>query len=147
MIVFSREAPLDKEKFRKRYHAEIDSNYRPVRNSANRYRQDRDEMDRRTYSGMGAFFCEHDLFATESMGPLCDRTPEHLGVTDIAIIGARQLLLDSIDRVRQGREPLHVVRDQGKNRFPHLVVLSEVINRTPDWKTHWTTKVRNEVRA
>ena len=142
MIVFSREAPLDKEKFRRRYAAEIDANYRPVRNPTNRYLQDRAEMKNKTFAGMGLFFAEHDLFATESMGPIRDRTQEHLGQTDKAIIAARRLLLKMIRNMQQDGEPLHVIRDPGANRFPHLVVLSEVIPQSMDWRSYWKTKVR-----
>jgi phthalate 4,5-dioxygenase oxygenase subunit len=147
MIVFSREAPLDKEKFSQRYAAEIDTDYRPRRNLANRYLQDRNEMKSGTFSGMGGFFAEHDLFATESMGAIYDRSQEHLGTTDKAIIAARQMLLNAIDDVLQGREPRHVVRDARANRFPHLVVVSEVVNRTPDWKSYWKTKINDEVET
>jgi phenylpropionate dioxygenase-like ring-hydroxylating dioxygenase large terminal subunit len=142
MIVFSREAPLDKDKFRKRYTAEIDPEYRPVRNRANRYRQDPNEMTAKTFAGMGLFFAEHDLFATESMGPICDRTQEHLGSTDKPISASRRLLLGMIRKLQQGGEPLHVIRDPGSNRVPHLVVLSEVIPNTTDCKQYWKTKVR-----
>jgi phenylpropionate dioxygenase-like ring-hydroxylating dioxygenase large terminal subunit len=141
MIVFSREAPLDKAKFSERYGAEIDAQFRPRRNLANRYMQDRGEMGDATFSGMGAFFAEHDLFATESMGPIYDRTQEHLGTTDRAIIEARQILLNAIAEVQRGGEPLHVVRDPQANRFPHLVVVSQVIERTSEWTAYWRTKV------
>ena len=142
MIVFSREAPLDKEKFIQRYRTDIDSNYRPARNAANRYLQDRGEMKNKTFSGVGSFFPEHDLYATESMGPISDRTQEHLGQTDRAIIASRRLLLNMIRKVQQDGDPMHVIRDPGANRFPHLVVLSEMISQTTDWKNYWKTKVR-----
>jgi len=142
MIVFNREAPLDKGKFNRRYAVEIDSNYRPVRNSVNRYLQDRAEMNNKTFSGLGLFFAEHDLFATESMGLVCDRTQEHLGFTDKAIIAARRALLNGIRKMQQDGDPLHVIRDPSANRFPHLLVLSEVIPDSADWKSYWKTKLR-----
>ena len=142
MIVFSREAPLDKEKFIQRYRTDIDSNYRPARNAANRYLQNRGEMKNKTFSGVGSFFPEHDLYATESMGPISDRTQEHLGQTDRAIIASRRLLLNMIRKVQQDGDPMHVIRDPGANRFPHLVVLSEMISQTTGWKSYWKTKVR-----
>ena len=39
------------------------------------------------------------------MGPIEDRTREHLGTTDKAIIELRYLLLDSIDDFKKGVEP------------------------------------------
>ena len=143
MIVFSREAPLDKSKFMQRYTAEINSDFLPKRNRANRYLQDRTEMQNKTFSGMGLFFAEHDLFVSESMGPIADRTQEHLGSTDRPIIAARRQMLQAIRQVQEGRNPLHVIRDPAANRLSHLIVLSEVVSGGMDWKSYWKTKVKN----
>lgn len=142
MIVFSREAPLDKEIFIRRYTAEIDSDYRPLRSRANRYLQDRNEMNEKTFSGLGTFFAEHDLFAAESMGPVWDRRQEHLGYTDKPIIAARRMMISSIRKLQQGGDVLHAVRDPAANQFHHLVVLSEVLPNTADWRSYWKTKLK-----
>ena len=142
MIVFSREAPLDKEKFRRRYTTEISSDYLPLRNRANRYLQDREEMKTKTFSGMGLFFPEHDLFAAESMGPVADRPHEHLGSTDRPIIAARRMMLRAIRGLQEGSEPAHVIREPVANRFPHLVVISEVLPGAANWKDYWKTKAK-----
>ena len=39
------------------------------------------------------------------MGPIEDRTREHLGTTDKAIVELRYLLLDSIEDFKKGIEP------------------------------------------
>jgi phthalate 4,5-dioxygenase len=39
------------------------------------------------------------------MGPICDRTHEHLGTSDRAIIAARQLLFDGMDAIERGESP------------------------------------------
>ena len=36
----------------------------------------------------------------------------------------------------EGREPPHILRDPKTNRFSHLIVLSEVIPGSVDWKDH-----------
>lgn len=144
MIVFSREAPLDKEKFSQRYRAEIGPDYRPIRNSSNRYLQDRQEMKSLTFMGLGSFFPDHDLCATEGEGPIQDRTQEHLTSSDKAVVAARKLLLKAMKDVQEGREAPHVVRSPDSNRFPHMVVLSEVVPNVTDWK-EYTKKA--EVRA
>ena len=41
----------------------------------------------------------------EGMGPIVDRSKEHLGSSDKAIITARRLLLDALKTVREGRPP------------------------------------------
>lgn len=141
MITFSRQAPLDKGKFVKRYTAHIREGYQPSRNRTNRYRQNRDEMDGKTYSGMGLFLAEHDLFAVESMGPIADRTQEHLGYADKPVVATRRLLFRAIREAQAGRDPQHVIRDPAANRFPDLVVLSEVVPAGADWKEYWRAKV------
>jgi len=145
MIVFSREAPLDQEKFRQRYASEISSGYRPIRNQENRYLQDRQEMNSKSCAGFGPFFPAHDLYATESQGPIQDRTREHPVSSDKAIVAARKLLLQAIQDVQQGREPAHVARDPKMNRFPGLVVISEVISSDADWR-EYTRRAEAEAR-
>lgn len=146
MMTFSREAPLNKEIFQKRYTAEIGPDYRPVRNQANRYRQDRDEMKTKTYTGLGTFFPAHDFYATESQGPIQDRTKEITGHSDKAIVGARKLILNAIKDIQEGREAQHVIRDPKKNRFPHMVVISQSVPSSTDWK-NYTRKVETEARV
>ena len=42
---------------------------------------------------------------TESMGPIYDRTQEHLGSTDLAIIRMRHILLSAAKGLAEGKEP------------------------------------------
>jgi hypothetical protein len=146
MMTFSREAPLNREIFQKRYTAEIGPDYRPLRNKTNRYLQDREEMKTRSFTGIGTFFPAHDFYATESQGPIQDRTKEVTVSSDKAIVGARKLILNAIKDIQEGREALHVVRDPEKNRFPHMVVISQSVPVSTDWK-EYTRKVETEVRA
>jgi hypothetical protein len=85
---------------------------------------------------MGFNFQSHDAFATESQGPIQDRTREHPVSSDKAILAARKLLLNGIRDVREGREPPHVIRDPKLNRFHRIVVHSELIPASTDWKQY-----------
>ena len=60
---------------------------------------------------MGLNFQAHDAFATESQGPVQDRTAEHLVSSDKAIVAARKLLLNAMKDAKNGRDPQHVIRD------------------------------------
>ena len=104
-----------------------------MRNKSNRYLQDRDAMKTKTYAGMGTGFQAHDAFATASQGAIQDRTDEHLVSSDKAIVAARKLMEKAIKDIREGRDPPHVVRTASQNRFPHLLVLSDMIPND-DWK-------------
>ena len=135
IFVFSRKRPLDKEVMR-RSRSEMTPDYRLIRHKGNRYMQDRESMKTRTFAGLGYNFQAHDAYATESQGPVQERTREHPVSSDQAIVAARKLLLKAIQEVQEGREAPHVVRDAGSNRFPHLVVLSEVVPAEVDWKEY-----------
>lgn len=97
-----------------------------------------------TFMGLGSFFPAHDLCATEGEGPIQDRTQEHLTSSDKAVVAARKLLLKAMKDVQEGREAPHVQRSLDSNRFPHMVVLSEIVPSAMDWK-EYTRKA--EVRA
>ncbi len=47
----------------------------------------------------------HDSMAQIAMGPIANRTKEHLGVTDIGIIQARRLMLQEAIDLLEGTEP------------------------------------------
>jgi len=135
VFMFSREKALT-EDLRKKHRAEITPDYRLSREEANRYQQDRDSMQTKTFTGMGFNFQAHDAFATESQGRIQDRTAEHLVSSDKAIVAARKLLLNGIEDVKQGREPRHRLSDPKMNRFPHLMVISEVVPDSVHWKDY-----------
>jgi phthalate 4,5-dioxygenase len=145
IFTFSRTRPLTDE-LRKRSRVELTPDYRLARNEANRYQQDRPSMKTKTFTGMGFNFQAHDAFATESQGPIEARTNEHLVSSDKAIVAARKLLLNAIRDVMEGREPLHVIRDPKLNYFPHIVVHSELIPASTDWK-QYTKKLESEYQT
>jgi hypothetical protein len=81
--------------------------FRPYRNADNNYLIDREEQHTTSMSGIHGF-ASQDQAVQESMGPLVDRTREHLGSTDKAIIAVRRIMLDVIADFEKGIEPLGV---------------------------------------
>jgi hypothetical protein len=146
LFAFSREKPLD-EFMRTRSRAELTGDYRLTRNASNRYLQDRESMKTQTFTGMGLNFQAHDAFATESQGPVQDRTEEHPVTSDKAIIAARKLLLSAMKSAKDGRDPQHVIRDAKSNRLLHLQALSEVIPASADLKRHVQERIAEVQRA
>jgi phthalate 4,5-dioxygenase oxygenase subunit len=144
-FVYSSKSPLQKDVVN-RERSELTSDYRLVRNEANRYLQDREAMKARTFAGMGTGFQAHDAFATASQGAVQDRTGENLVSSDRAIVAARKLLERVIKDVQAGREPPHVIRAPEQNRFPHLLVLSDMISDDRDWK-EYTKSLEREARV
>jgi phthalate 4,5-dioxygenase oxygenase subunit len=78
-------------------------NYKPLRNRTNAWGYDPEEQRTQTYTGMGMDINVHDNWAVESPGSIFDRSNEHLGTTDKAIIAYRKLLLSAIDAVALGK--------------------------------------------
>jgi phthalate 4,5-dioxygenase len=73
-------------------------------NMANDFFIDRARQKTQTYTGIKGINTQ-DMALQEGMGPICDRTKEHLGTSDRAVIAARQLLFEACDEVEQGRRP------------------------------------------
>jgi 5,5'-dehydrodivanillate O-demethylase len=68
-----------------------------------------------------------DAMAWETQGPIADRSIENLGVGDKGVIFLRKLLKEQIDIVKNGGEPMGVIRDPEKNRIIELDVINERI--------------------
>ena len=101
LFMFSKTKPLAPE-LRDKNRAELMPDYRLTRDGANRYQQDRESMKTKSFTGIGFNFQAHDVFATESQGPVQNRTNEHLVSSDKAIVAARKLLLNAIKDVKEG---------------------------------------------
>jgi len=82
----------------------LDASYRKLRNRDNAYLQSREAMRTRNYTGVEGIITE-DHMANESQGVILDRTQEHLGTTDIAVIAMRRLLLRCARLVADGQDP------------------------------------------
>lgn len=81
-----------------------DLGFRKARNFDNWYQQDREAMKTRGFSGIyGTRTQDHAV--QETMGPIYDRTREHLGTSDRAIIAMRRLLADSVRNFTDGIDP------------------------------------------
>ena len=86
---------------------EIDEDYNMLRNSENLWLQDRAAMESgASITGINGVTTQ-DVVMQESMGPIYDRTKEHLGASDAALIRMRRLMLDSVRRfTADGTPPL-----------------------------------------
>lgn len=79
--------------------------FRLAAGADNDYLQDRARQKRSNFSGMENIAPIQDAAVQESMGAICDRTKEHLGASDAAI-------------VRMRRRLLHAARDLAKDIAP-----------------------------
>jgi phthalate 4,5-dioxygenase len=96
--------PIDKEAMRNQRLQYISlPDYVPKAGRHNNWGFNPQEQFTRTYLGMGEDDINvHDQWAVESMGPIQDRTREHLGTTDKVIMANRRNLLKAIEAVQAG---------------------------------------------
>jgi nitrite reductase/ring-hydroxylating ferredoxin subunit len=104
-VQFSHKGPIDKKVHHDRRGLILDENLRKVRNIHNDYEQDRSLMKGGNFSGIRGI-ANQDHAATESMGPIVDRSKEHLGTSDLPIIHMRRILLDQVKKFQEGQDPL-----------------------------------------
>jgi len=92
-------------------------------------------------------FLNHDACATESMGAIFDRSKEHLGVSDKAVIAVRKFLLAAVKDLQDGKEPPHIARETEANWFPHIDCFAHLLPRDMPWRQHFnylTMKAQTE---
>jgi phthalate 4,5-dioxygenase oxygenase subunit len=82
----------------------VSGTLRTAANAANDYRINRDWQRTLNFTGIPGQ-SEQDLAVQESMGPICNRTVEHLGSTDLGIIAARRRVLKAARDLAAGVEP------------------------------------------
>lgn len=108
---------IDQDAWRKFCVAEpgvdLDRDFKPVlRLASNNYRQDRQAMREGNFTGIPGI-PNQDIAMWESMGAIADRTSERLGASDMAVVQFRRLLLDALQRFRDGAGTIGLVA-------PHL---------------------------
>jgi hypothetical protein len=136
-IFTSFNAPVDAETMRaQRLELYELPHYRSRKNRSNDYGFDPHEQATKTYTGMGADINVHDQWAVESMGPIPDRTREHLGQTDKAIIEYRRLLRRQIEVAAAGEIPLMVLDDRHARSVQGPATM-DGIGPTREWETYW----------
>ncbi len=81
-----------------------DGSFRTVASTDNDYFLDRDLQRDGNFTGLIGVRVQ-DLSIVERMGAIMDRTKEHLGTTDTAIIAFRRMILKAARDLQKGKEP------------------------------------------
>ncbi|MBV9828501.1 MAG: aromatic ring-hydroxylating dioxygenase subunit alpha [Alphaproteobacteria bacterium] len=101
--------------------------FRSLFNRSNDYGLDRTVQRTESYSGIDGIN-QQDRALQESMGPIVDRSKEHLGPADKAIIQARRLLRQAVKAVEAGQNP----PGTGTSYYT-ITAGEEVLARDADW--------------
>jgi len=113
--------------------------YAPKSGRHNHWGFDPEEQRTRTYLGMGEDDINlHDQWAVESMGPVQDRTKEHLGTSDKVIMANRRTLLKAIETVRAGGRPPMALSSEEAAALTGPDTI-DCIAPAASWEGHWTT--------
>jgi phenylpropionate dioxygenase-like ring-hydroxylating dioxygenase large terminal subunit len=141
-VHFRRNRPIRDDE--RQHDEEIGPDFCKLRNLQNNYLQDRDRQNRENFTGMGPIFLIHDSCATESMGPIYDRSREHLGVSDITVIAVRKFLLQCVRALEAGKDPPHVIRAPEKNDLRQVACIAAKIPSTRDPKEYVVEQLKKE---
>jgi phthalate 4,5-dioxygenase len=102
----------------------IPGTWRRVRNKDNDYMIDREMQRTFNYSGLPGNRVQ-DMAVTESMGTIFDRSGEHLGAADTAIIVMRRQLMRMARELEQGIEPTILGNPDHFRTAPLAIVTDE----------------------
>ncbi|MPZ14888.1 MAG: Rieske 2Fe-2S domain-containing protein [Chloroflexi bacterium] len=102
--------------------------FKKIMNLQNNYLIDRGrQKSGELYCGIDAGNHTQDACVTETMGPITDRTQEHLGVSDGHLIELRKYLLSALSLMQEGKDPPGIFRNPEENKignFLHMVTAS-----------------------
>ena len=127
---------IDQESWRKFCAAQvgidIDANFRKFRNAGNNYLQDRQAMKLGDFAGITGIPAQ-DMAMWESMGPIADRSEDHLGASDIAVIQFRRQMISAAKAFRDGGPAIGTTEP----RVPQVKLASfeGIVPKTTDWRT------------
>ena len=113
---------------------DLDADWRKVRNLQNNYMQDRAKMKAGDFTGILGIPAQ-DMAMWESMGPIADRSEDHLGASDVAIIQFRRQMAAAAKAVAEGRPAIGA---EGGVRHADLASFEGIITKGTDWRTFTT---------
>jgi len=112
---------------------QVGTDFKLTANQRNEYLLDRQKQQIANYTGIEGFATQ-DACVTESMGPIWDRTREHLGASDSYVIALRRFLLKAVKDLQQGIEPPGLVFDPAGNDFSAANCTSVTVSLETSWK-------------
>jgi phthalate 4,5-dioxygenase oxygenase subunit len=110
---------------------DLDTDYRKLRNAANRYHQDRAKMAAGDFTGIEGIPTQ-DMAMWESMGPIADRSADHLGASDLAVLQFRRQMVAAAKAFEAGAPAIGAAEP----RTPHrdLASFEGMTPKGADWR-------------
>ena len=110
---------------------DLDENFRKVRNASNKYLQDRAAMKAGDFTGIKGIPTQ-DMAMWESMGPIADRSKDHPGTSDVAVVQFRRMMVAAAKKFQEGAPAIGTAEP----RIPHIRLASfeGLAPKTVDWR-------------
>jgi phthalate 4,5-dioxygenase len=115
---------------------DLNPDYTKKRTLQNRYQQDRAAMKRGDFTGMKGIPTQ-DMAMWESMGPISDRSRDHPGSSDMAVVQFRRMMVAAAKKFKEGG-PAIGTPGSSKEPVPPQVTLASfegIVPKTTDWRT------------
>ena len=107
----------------------INQDYVPVQNKDNDYLMNRNVQKTENFTGIDGI-PNQDAAVQESMGPIVDRSKEHLGTSDSAIIAFRKLMLQLAKELQKAKAPSAAIHGDWYNVRSASILLDQHV----DWQ-------------
>jgi len=114
----------------------VPGTFRLKKTKANDYLIDRERQRTKTFTGIVGINTQ-DFALQEGMGNICDRSQEHLGTSDKAIIVTRQLLLEATDTVAAGG----TLRATDPATYRSVRPYDDYVARDRDWREQFAPEL------
>jgi phthalate 4,5-dioxygenase oxygenase subunit len=110
---------------------DIDQDFRKKRTLENRYQQDRAAMKRGDFTGIEGIPTQ-DMAMWESMGPIADRSKDHPGSSDVAVVQFRRMMVAAAKKFKEGGPAIGAT-----DHIPHIKLASfeGIAPKSTDWRT------------
>jgi phthalate 4,5-dioxygenase oxygenase subunit len=111
---------------------DLNPDFTKKRTLANRYGQDREAMKRGDFTGINGIPTQ-DMAMWESMGPIVDRSKDHPGSSDMAVVQFRRMMLAAVRKFQE----TGAVIGAGKDRVAHVELASfeGLVPKATDWRS------------
>ena len=107
-----------------------------LRNAGNDYLIDREKQKHQTFTGIDGVNTQ-DYALQEGMGAIADRSLEHLGTSDKAIVAMRRMMMRAVDAVASGESPPGVDPESHRHARPH----DNYAPSGADWRTQFADEL------
>lgn len=120
---------------------DVENGFRSIADKTNDWRIDREIQKTDTFTGIKGINTQ-DRAVQESMGRIVDRSKEHLGPADKAIIATRRLLLEAVNVVEKGGDPAGT-----GTSYYEVVAAEDTLPKDKDWRGELIPRMYPETKG